>query len=243
MRITEIVILLGVIICFSCAPRQKQPTPVPALTPLPDIQSEPTYENPGSLFREERAHFLFADNRAKHIGDIVVVNIVESVSAKNKATTKSQKSSSINLGVSNFLGQQHMRLVPLGSAVGAGPTMGPRMAVGSTPLISASSTSKFNGDGETSREAEVTAKVAARVVKVLPNGVLQIEGARRIQVNGETQIIVVRGLARSRDIGPDNSISSNYLANAQIEIYGQGILADKQKPGWLTRLLDNIWPF
>ena len=238
--------ILGIVILalmgIGCASKQPQPVlpPAPSIHQLMPSQVQ---KNSGSLFQEDNARFLFADSRARRVGDIVVVNIVENVSAKNKATTKAKKSSSLNLGINNFFGQQHLRLFPLGNVMGGGPSAGPRMPVGSAPIVSATSTSDFKGDGETIRESDITASVAARVVRVLPGGLLQIEGARRIKVNNETQIIVVRGLARPRDIGPDNTISSNYLADAQIEIYGQGVLADKQKPGWLTRLLENIWPF
>jgi flagellar L-ring protein precursor FlgH len=78
---------------------------------------------------------------------------------------------------------------------------------------------------------------------MLPGRVMQVEGARRIRVNNETQILVVRGLVRQRDIAADNTVSSTALAEAQIEVYGEGVLADKQRPGWMTRVLDNIWPF
>jgi len=239
--------MIFVLIClsiFACAPASKQSTPMPAFTPPPSEHIvEEEVENPGSLFDPDQANYLFTDNRAKRVGDIVVVNIIETVTAKNKATTKSEKDSSINLGVQNLFDLGHMRAVPLGSILGAGPNIGPRGTVGTTPMVKAGSVSKFTGNGETQRESDISASVAARVVKVLNGGILQIEGARQIRVNGETQIIVVRGLVRSRDIGPDNSVSSNYLADAHIEIYGQGILADKQKPGWLTRILDHIWPF
>ena len=228
----------------ACAPAAKQSTPVTVFTPpAPEIVMDREVENPGSLFDPDQASYLFTDNRARRVGDIVVVNIVENVSATNKATTKSEKDSSLNFGVENFFGQSRMRALPLGAPLGLRGGIGFNTPVGTTPMIKASSASKFNGNGETKREANVSASVAARVVKVLNGGVLQIEGARQIKVNGETQIIVVRGLVRARDVGPDNSISSTYLADAKIEIYGQGILADKQKPGWLTRILDHIWPF
>ena len=109
--------------------------------------------------------------------------------------------------------------------------------------VEASSTSKFSSTGETKRENTVTATLAARVVSVLPGGVMQIEGAREVKVNNENQILVVRGLIRAKDVQPDNSIESSSIADAHIEYYGQGVLGDKQKPGWLTRLLDNVWPF
>ena len=89
----------------------------------------------------------------------------------------------------------------------------------------------------------MTATVAARVVNVLPDGLLRIEGARQTKVNNETQYLVVAGLIRSRDVASDNSVLSTQIADAQISYYGEGVIADKQKPGWLTRLLDNIWPF
>ena len=85
--------------------------------------------------------------------------------------------------------------------------------------------------------------VAARIVRVLPNNVFEIEGGREVRVNDENQIVVLRGLARGRDIDADNSILSTKIADARIELYGEGILTDKQKPGWLTRIVDNIWPF
>ncbi|MBU1610573.1 MAG: flagellar basal body L-ring protein FlgH, partial [Proteobacteria bacterium] len=73
--------------------------------------------------------------------------------------------------------------------------------------------------------------------------VMQVEGARRIRVNNETQILIVRGLVRQRDIAADNTVNSSSLAEADIEVYGEGVLADKQRPGWMTRILDHVWPF
>ena len=85
--------------------------------------------------------------------------------------------------------------------------------------------------------------MAARVIRVLPGGMLQIEGAREIRVNEETEYMVVRGLIRAKDVDAENSILSTQIADASIEYYGKGVLTDKQKPGWFTRLMDNIWPF
>jgi flagellar L-ring protein precursor FlgH len=109
--------------------------------------------------------------------------------------------------------------------------------------VGASTDNKFEGTGETTHEAEMTATVAVRVVRILPGGIMQVEGARRIRVNNETQILVVRGLVRPQDITSGNTVPSTHLAEAQIELYGEGVLSDRQRPGWLTRILDNIWPF
>ena len=118
-----------------------------------------------------------------------------------------------------------------------------RSDVGSSPLLSTTTNSNLSTTGETKRENYVTTTVGARVIQLLPGGVLQVEGAREIRVNEETQYLVVSGLIRSKDIAMDNSILSTQMADTRIEYFGKGVLADKQRQGWLTRLLDNIWPF
>ncbi|MDR1360243.1 MAG: flagellar basal body L-ring protein FlgH, partial [Deltaproteobacteria bacterium] len=105
------------------------------------------------------------------------------------------------------------------------------------------STSELQSTGETKRENYVTATIGARVLQVLPGGLLQLEGAREVRVNEETQYMVVSGIVRAKDVASDNSVESTQLADSRIEYYGKGVLADKQKSGWLTRLLDNVWPF
>ncbi|WP_084302014.1 flagellar basal body L-ring protein FlgH [Desulfonatronovibrio hydrogenovorans] len=243
MRI-YIIIAAGIMLA-ACAPAQHKPTPMPSYSPEPYIDSMETVEmDSPSLFNRNRSEFLFSDNRARNVGDLVMVNILEDTEAKNEADTTANRRSSVNLGVEHFMNRNSMHAIPLDTATGGLlPGLGPRGTVGEDPMIQAGSTSNFQGTGETNRESFVRAIISARVVRVLDGGVLQIEGARNIKVNGENQIIVVRGLARSRDVGPNNSIDSTQLADAHIEVYGQGILADKQKPGWLARLLDKVWPF
>ncbi|MFO7727201.1 MAG: flagellar basal body L-ring protein FlgH [Desulfonatronovibrio sp.] len=230
---------------FACAPVQQKPTTAPSYAPEPYIDSHENVqmETP-SLFQQGRSEFLFSDNRARQVGDLVMVHIVESSSASNGATTTTEKDSNLNLGVNSFFGQGSINALPLDAATGGLlPGLGPEGSVGSTPLVQAGSVSDFEGSGTTTRNTSVTASISARVVRIMEGGVMQIEGARNIKVNGENQIIVVRGLARSRDVASDNSIRSTHLADAHIEVYGKGIVADKQKPGWLTQLLDRVWPF
>jgi len=230
------VLLATLALLAGCAPARTNPAPTPVLTPPPAEAVDPA-ENPGSLYDPGRSDFLFSDNRARRVGDIVQVNIVETSKAKSKADTTADKTTSLDLGVSSLMGKNDSRLWPVGSALGW------KIHPSSTAQVKASSTSNFSSSGETKRENYVTATLAARVVNVLPGGVMQIEGAREVKVNNENQILVVRGLIRAKDVQPDNSIDSTSIADARIEYYGQGVLADKQKPGWLTRLLDNLWPF
>lgn len=228
------VIILAALFLAGCQAAKEKPAPVPPMTPPPAVMTpQEKQANPGSLFNDATANYLFDDNRARRVGDIVLVNVVESTKANNKAETTNEKKSDITLGVENFFGKNEIGM--LGRTIPG--------AIGSTPFFKANSTSKFEGDGETKRENSFTATIACRVLKVLPGGVLQVEGARETRVNEETQYVVVTGLVRSKDIDASNSIQSTQLANARIAYYGEGVVSDKQRPGWFVRLIDNVWPF
>ncbi len=209
-----------------CNAQRREPSPMPVYSPPPQ-ETASRDDNPGSLFASGQADFLFADSRAYRVGDIVLVRIIESTLATNKAVTNSKKSSEIGLNVSHMFAQKSLLGAP----------------VGKSPVFETESENTFNGDGRTTRQSSLMTTVAARIVRVLPNNVFEIEGGREVRVNDENQIVVLRGLARGRDIDADNSILSTKIADARIELYGEGILTDKQKPGWVARIIDNIWPF
>ena len=217
-----------------CATHENVSTPMPTVIDQSDYDDFSVAPNPGSLYSESDANYLFADNRARRVGDVVVIKIVENSKAKTKADTTSERKTDNNMGVTDFLGRAAFSpLIPMTGLLSA-PT---------GKMIGAGSDTNLDVTGETKRENTFTASIGARVVKVLSGGLMQVEGAREVRVNQETQILVVRGLIRPRDIGPDNSILSSKMADARIEMYGKGALADKQTSGWLTRLLDNVWPF
>lgn len=221
-----------------CAGKESSPSPSMAAVTPPQSFMEPEEQamNQGSLFNMADSDGLYADNRARRIGDIVLVNVVETSKAKSKADTSTTKTSGNEYGVSAAFGRSSVGLL--------GPGHGPlRSDVGANPLFSTTTNSNLSTTGETKRENYVTTTVGARVIQLLPGGVLQVEGAREIRVNEETQYLVVSGLIRSKDIAMDNSILSTQMADTRIEYFGKGVLADKQRQGWLSRLLDNVWPF
>lgn len=220
-----------------CAGQKQHATPMPPMTP-PQQYTEPEQrqQNPGSLYSASESTDLYADNRGRRVGDIILVKVVESSKSKSKADTTADKDATSSLSVAAAFGHNSFGIIP----GGGGPLSG---SVGTNPMLSTKSTSSLSATGETKRENYVTATIGARVLQVLPGGVLQLQGAREVRVNDETQYMVVSGLVRTQDVGPDNSVESTQLADSKVEYYGKGVLADKQRPGWLTRLLDNIWPF
>ena len=101
----------------------------------------------------------------------------------------------------------------------------------------------FDGKGETTRSSQLNTYITAQVIQVFANGNLVIQGSRQVQVNNENQFINVQGVIRPEDISAGNIILSTYIAEAKIELSGQGAVSDKQKPGWFARILDWVWPF
>lgn len=173
---------------------------------------------------------LFADGQAHKKGDTIIVDIVENTSSSTKAKTKLEKESTVSAGIPNALGYMS-HLTGIFSRMDSGK------------LLTANNTNDFEGNGESDRSTTLKGSVGARVVKVLANGDLVISGRKDVKINNETQIMRVTGIVRPKDVGSDNRVESTYLANADIEITGKGIISDKQKPGWMARILDHAWPF
>lgn len=173
----------------------------------------------------------FSDIKARMVGDTVIVDIVENTTSSLDANTETSKDTSIDAGVTDLFGamtkliRQHPDLDPSGK------------------LIGASVANSFKGKGTSDRKGQVTATIAARVVEVFPNKNIAIWGKREMKVNNETQYITVSGIIRQGDIDSMNHVASTYLADARIEYSGMGVIADKQRVGWLTRIFDNVWPF
>jgi flagellar L-ring protein precursor FlgH len=209
--------------------------------PSEEMLTDPIFEDTvkyvpkdGSLWPGETSeNLLFADTKAKQIGDIVTVQLEEDFESTNSATTGISKDSQIDLGVTTVLGLPNdygmTNFLGLGNAF--------------DPNVQASSSRSTNGSGTTTRGGTMTGTLAAIIKEVLPNGVFRIEGRRTVTVNNEDQMMVLTGLIRRVDIGFDNTISSQKIANATIAYTGKGVISDEQNVGWLMRFFAWIWPF
>lgn len=191
----------------------------------PPVQS---YSN-GSIWQASSIA-LTEDGKARRVGDIVTIIVTETASASKQAATATGRSSQISAGIPNMLGLEESKIITSNFA-------------DLSKLLNASASSKFDGSGSTSRKETLSATISAKVVDVLPNNNLKIEGRRNVRVNYEDQIVTVKGTIRQRDITAENTINSIYVADAQISYSGEGIITDRQKPGWLMNVLDKLWPF
>ncbi|HQI82847.1 MAG TPA: flagellar basal body L-ring protein FlgH [Deltaproteobacteria bacterium] len=197
----------------------------------PPVMDQPDFrQSPGSLWSPGAKFYdMYSDRKARQVGDLVIVQIVESSSANKEASTEASRESSMDHSVTNFLG------LPLDRSSIFG--------YGLEPSIQASSTSEFSGDGKTTRKGTLSAVVTARIMRVLPEGNFVIKGKKQIRVNDESQYITVSGIIRPDDILWNNAVLSSAIADLRVDYYGAGILGDQQNKGFLARAMDKIWPF
>jgi len=193
-----------------------------------ELAEEPV--RPGSLWRGSR-YSLLGDRRANRRGDIltVVVSIDEEAEIENE--TERSRTASEGLSVPALFGLPQLinRRLPDGATL--------------DPAVTADSNSATSGDGSVRRTEEITLRVAATVVEVLPNGHLRIEGSQEIRVNFELRELLISGVVRPEDITRQNEITHDKIAAARISYGGRGQITDVQQPRLGQQVLDILLPF
>lgn len=169
---------------------------------------------------------LFLDYKARHIGDLITINIIETVNASNSISTGTNRSQNTASTGTSILG------VSLSKLFGKNK--------GGTNL---SSSNKFTSSGTKAKNDTVTATMAARITQVLPSGNLVVEGHKEIVVDNQDQSITLSGIVREKDISADNTVVSTAIADAKIAYSGSGTLTDANTPGWLMALVGWLMPF
>jgi flagellar L-ring protein precursor FlgH len=183
-------------------------------------------ESPGSLWSSPATMAdLAADVRARTTGDMVTIVVSEQASAVSTGQTKTSRSSSANAAINSLAG-------PLS---GAG-----RLA----NLASLNSGTTLAGEGTTLRQTTLTTTITARVIDVLPNGYLVVEGTKTLAVNSENQVITLRGVVRPADLTNANIVQSGNVAQMELKINGKGVVNDViRRPNIVYRILLGLLPF
>lgn len=177
----------------------------------------------GSLWDPNRSNF-FRDPRASRIGDVVTINISINDSASFGNTTDR----SMNSKITNAYDFAASMLAPIISGKGN---------------ADASSESSATGKGSIDRSEKIQLSVAGVVTAVMPNGNLLVHGSQEVRVNYELRVLEVAGVVRPGDIGKDNTISYDKIAEARISYGGHGRLSEVQQPGVGQQIYDVIRPY
>lgn len=178
--------------------------------------------------RDPQRAYLFYDSRARNVGDLLTLIISEASEVENSENRSMDKNSSN--GVS--------------ADYAAGSSGGLAAQAANASLDFASSAKRaFSGKANYRDSREYTDHITVTVVDVLPNGNLVISGRRCLSIAGEQRTLVVSGVVRPIDLGPDNKISSRYVADLKTVYEGEGTSKKFTRQGWFSRAANKVWPF
>lgn len=189
----------------------------------------PGYVSP-SLWSSQ-PNSLFGDRRARAIGDILTVMIDIADSANVNNSTSRSRSSSDQITASTVFGLEEVvdNILPQNAEIANG--------------LDAAGTSSAVGSGQIVRDETISLRIAATVVRVLPNGHFVITGNQEVRVNYELRDLQVAGVIRPEDISRQNTITYDKIANARISYGGRGQLFDYQQPRYGQQIVDIISPY
>jgi flagellar L-ring protein precursor FlgH len=213
--------LTAAVLLAACAHR----APLPETAPARPVFAPQAPAEPGALYTSGRSLSLFQDRKARQVGDVITVLLVERTDAKKSATTATSKDS--NVGIS-------------------APVAGFPLTKDGVDLagIDLNSSQSFAGNGNSAQSNALSGSVSVLVVELLPNGLMVVQGEKQLSINQGSERLYLSGLIRSEDVGPDNTVRSDRVANASIRYGGAGAVADANRQGWLARFFNSgFWPF
>jgi flagellar L-ring protein precursor FlgH len=199
---------------------------LPAHKPKPDpvvarVLPPPTPRTEGAIYQAGQEVELFADLKARRVGDVLTIKLTESTAASKSAVTKTTKTTGVNnTGVTLF---------------GRSPTVG-GVGIGTSTLNGADT---FDGEGSATQGNTFTGSLTVTVMDVQPNGNLVVQGDKTLKLNQGDEFVHVSGVVRRADIATDNSVTSDRVADAHISYSGKGVIASSNKMGWLARFFNS----
>lgn len=225
-----VVLAIAVLVPATAATKKLKPDPKPTALDRyireASRRSEMANTSPGSLwYPGSRFTDLSADLRARNVDDIVTIVVQEQTSAVSGGVTKTSRASSAAASIN-----------AIGGAL--------RSTSALANLLKTNSNTSLDGEGTTSRTTTLNSTLAARVIGVMPNGNLIVEGVKQLGINSENQVVSVRGVVRPVDLAADNTVSADRLADVEVKVNGRGVVNDVvRRPNFLYRLLLGLLPF
>ncbi|RCU44591.1 MULTISPECIES: flagellar basal body L-ring protein FlgH [Corallincola] len=192
---------------------------------IPEMPEEGNMVLTGSMFQDVTAQNLYSDIKARRVGDVITVNLVENTTANKGAKNELDKSSSVGLQTPVLMGS-------------------PFTINGNELNASIEGDNEFEGESKVRQNNSLFGAISVSVVQVLSNGHLVVRGEKWITINQGDEYIRLTGIIRPEDVTGDNNVDSTRVANARIQYSGTGSTHDTQTPGWLTGFFNSpIWPF
>lgn len=219
-RLITLALLLGTAALSGCA-TVSPPLHDPEYAPAEPMSMQPPVQNNGAIYQAGFGMRLFEDQRARRVGDMLLVLLTENTSASKTATTSTTKDQDFDIGIPTVLGKS-------------------RDWVESN----ASAGRDFEGEGESSQSNQISGEITVTVARVYPNGNMLVKGEKVMTINQGDEFVRFAGIVRQADVTPENTVLSTRVANAKITYGGKGAIADSNSQGWLARFFNSpVFPF
>lgn len=201
--------------------------PVDTLAAAPVPTATPAAPSPGdgggSIYasRSGKGMRLFQDNKAGDVGDLLTIVLVENTTATTQANTAVTKKSGLDF---------------------AAPSIGGATVPGLSASVAGGR--DFAGTGNSAQSNKLAGQLTVRVVQDLGNGNLLVRGDKQLRLNQGDELVQVQGIVRRADIGADNRVTSDRVADARIVYGGRGTIARSNAMGWLGRFFNSaLFPY
>lgn len=199
----------------------------PAYAPVMPDYRVPDQSSQGAIYQPYQRVSYFVDRKARYVGDILTVNLVEKTTASKKAETEISDKTTHNMATPTL---------PFTSITDKLINQGLATKI--------SGDNAFEGDAESDQSNSLSGNITVTVTDVLPNGVLRVRGEKWMTLNTGDEYIRISGMVRYEDISPENVVPSTKLADARITYSGTGSFANSNEPGWLSNFFfGQLWPF
>ncbi len=220
---------LAVLLLASCATKAPGPPALVQPAPFPVDVHKPVQSQDGSVFLTSNSGSLYEPRRDWRVGDLVTINVVTSNTANNTDNAALKRTGTISDSMTSFMG------VPMSFGHINGGSLAPN--------INATSDQEYAGTGSAIAASAITGQVEAVITEVDPNGILALAGRTNVNINGNVVSIVVTGYASPDDIAANATISSNQVANMNVQYVGTGPVEGAHQVPWLQQILNIAWPF
>ncbi|MDP9009514.1 MAG: flagellar basal body L-ring protein FlgH [Pseudomonadota bacterium] len=218
IRLLTVLVCCAVSACGLIPWKPPKPDPVVARVLPP-----PTPRTDGAIYQQGQQIELFADLKARRVGDVLTIRLTESTNASKSAATKTAKTTAVN---------------------NTGPTvLGRTITTGGVPIFTTTlaGADSFDGSGSSTQGNSLAGSLTVTVMAVQLNGNLVVQGDKTLKLNQGDEFVHVSGVVRCADIATDNTVSSDKIADAHISYSGRGVIDSANRMGWFARFFNSAF--
>jgi flagellar L-ring protein precursor FlgH len=204
--------------CGALSSKAKDHKPEPVVA---RVLPPPVPRTEGAIYQAGQQMELFADLKARRVGDVLTITLNESTTANKNAVTKTTKTT---------------------SAITSGPTLfGKSITTKGVPIFNTNlnGADAFDGEGQSSQSNSLAGSLTVTVIDVQANGNLVVQGDKTLKLNQGDEFVHISGVIRTADIQGNNTVTSDKLADAKISYSGKGVMDSANTMGWLARFFNS----